>query len=115
MDGADGLLAPITGNERVLSTDASHTTAFVKAVKHGCKTNVPELADRNGMLLPASSFKGDLVRMCEEGWEWFIISRDVASAFPTLVELFQRGLNLKHAAVTRAREIEVARSLVELS
>ena len=115
VDGADGLLAPITGNERVLSTDASHTTAFVKAVKHGCKTNVPELADRNGMLLPASSFKGDLVRMCEEGWEWFIISRDVASAFPTLVELFQRGLNLKHAAVTRAHEIEVARSLVELS
>ena len=58
VDGADGLLALITGNERVLSTDASHTTAFFKAAKHGRRTNVPELADRNGMLLPASSSQG---------------------------------------------------------
>jgi hypothetical protein len=98
----------------VLSTDASHTTAFVKAVKNGCKTNIAELQDKSGNLLPASAFKGDLVAM-SEGWEWIVISRDVESAFPELVELFQRGLNLKHAAVTRAHEIEVARSLVELS
>jgi hypothetical protein len=50
VDNADGLLAPINGTERVLSTDASHTTAFVKAVKNGCKTNIVELQDKSGNL-----------------------------------------------------------------
>ena len=44
-----------------------------------------------------------------------MISRDVQAAFPQLPELFQRGLNAKHAAVSRASEIEVAKSLHDLS
>ena len=44
-----------------------------------------------------------------------MISRDVRAAFPQLPELFQRGLNSKHAAVSRASEIEVAKSLHDLS
>ena len=44
-----------------------------------------------------------------------MISRDVRAAFPQLPELFQRGLNSKRAAVSRASEIEVAKSLHDLS
>jgi hypothetical protein len=98
-----------------MSTDASHTTAFCKASKHGCVTNEDKLKDKNGNMLPPSSFKGGFVTMCQNGWEWCIISRDVEVAFPKLPELFQRGLNTKHAAVTRASEIEVAKTLCELS
>ena len=86
-----------------MSTDASHTTAFCKAAKHGCVRH-------EDSIMGPSSFKGDFVTMCNIGWEWLIISRDVEMAFPQLPELFQRGLNSKHAAVTRASEIEVARS-----
>jgi hypothetical protein len=115
IENSEGLLAPINGSERVMSTDASHTTAFCKASKHGCATIEDKLKDKNGNLLPPSSFKGDFVTMCEKGWEWCIISRDVEVAFPKLPELFQRALNTKHAAVTRASEIEVAKTLCELS
>ena len=110
---SDGFLAPINGSERYMSSDASHTTAFCKAVKHGCKTNVSSVKDKDGNLIPASSIQGDMEEMCsDEGWEWTVISRDVAKEFPHMVDQFQRGLNAKHAAVKRATEIEVARSLV---
>ncbi len=115
VQNSDGLLAPINGKERVLSTDASHTVAFIKASKHGCRTHIKELQDQSGNLRAPASFKGDFQAMAYDGWEWCVISRDVQAAFPQLPELFQRGLNAKHAAVSRASEIEVAKSLHDLS
>ena len=69
IDLSRGLLAPINGDERVLSVSTGHTFAICRAANNRCKTSAPTLADADG-LIDAQRMRNDIVfaTMLEKGW-----------------------------------------------
>ena len=115
---AGGLLAPMNGKERYLTLGMSHITAFCKAVMAGAKTQQFALSSEGTLNLTAILQKhgGDTAEnpfaiMCNKGWRWLIISKDVELACPWLPALIQSGLNSSHAVGLAAQEIEVAATM----
>jgi len=73
IDNADGLLAPITGEERFLSVGCGHTAAFCRAALHGCVTSEPELADNSNHIdIVKLVVDKEIAGMLHEGWSWTI-------------------------------------------
>ena len=96
VESSHNQLAPVTGQERLLSCSSSHLVAFCKAVLHGCQTQEPSLkAKTNGQLSLAAlaNSQDGLVTMCEQGWTWLVVSSLVEEAFPDLPTLVQQALN----------------------
>ena len=74
---SQGLLPP-TGQLRYLAVGGNHTVTFLKAVKAGCPTPVPQLQDEHGCLNAAALIaksSPDLAEALNEGLMWLVIDK----------------------------------------
>ena len=96
---SDGMF-PIIILLKVLSISASHTNAFLRAVKAGCKSGCPDLQDSNGNLNMEEIClnRPELRKAIEDGLKWCVLSHEAVSAWPSLIDLVQKSMN------TQARE-----------
>ena len=107
--GANGLLAPLSGRERVCSVACSHFTAGCRASEHSCHTPEGSLKDVNGRI--------NLIQLCEDdldlkdlitrGWDWWVLPYICQKIWPKLPDLAQDALNAEHATFSMASELQV--------
>lgn len=89
-----GLLPPLV-SLKLLSLGGGHTNSFLRAVKAGCRSAVPALADSSGNLNAAALTAGrpDFAEAVERGLRWTILHWQVSQAFPGIEHLCQAALN----------------------
>ena len=95
IERAGGLLAPLTGDERLLTVACSHFSAGLCAAKHGCKTPAKSLQDQNGNinLLQLCDGDAELLSLVENGFEFSIVPWYAEVIWPQLADLAQNALN----------------------
>ena len=81
--------------EGFLSLSTSHTTAFLRAINHGCKDD------------PC----WDLI---QNGWPWLILSHLVEGQWPMLPTLLQGAMNSANSISKAPSELELAAQLAHL-
>ena len=92
---------------KLLSVEGAHTNAFLRAVKAGCKSAVPKLADDEGnlnmqqLIVDRPEFK----EAVEQGLKWFVMHHEAPAVWPGLVHMVQAALNT-HAKSDQS-EVEV--------
>eukprot|EP00435_Cladocopium_sp_Y103_P036891 s4034_g9.t1 len=89
-----------------LSLSCSHTTAFLRALQHGCQGP----AEDQKVEAPKSDPCWDLI---QNGWEWLVLSPLVEQEWPILPGIFQSALNSSNAIAKAANELEVAATLAQ--
>ena len=92
VNASDGLLH-FSGKEKFGTVAKSHSSQFVKAILHGCKT--PGSLGVNGCLCKETLCRTDdqLKHMVEVGWPWLIVSFKVEEALPSLPSLATLACN----------------------
>jgi len=112
---SNGLLAKLNHSERYQTTSTSHTTAFCRAVKAGCKTPEKKLADDTGCIDTARLLgsKPVLANMTSVGWEWTCMPWQVEETWPYLPDLAQSALNAGNNVPTTTSELEAACTIYE--
>jgi len=108
VQNAHGLIAKLTGREKHLSVGTGHWTAWVRAIKGGCRTPFKDMASGNGTL-SADRFRSKDSRMgkcMDEGWSWRQFPWQCEVAWPQLPDLCQRALNSSHSVSSRSTELE---------
>ena len=117
VNDAKGLLAPRNGGEHHLSVGTGHWTAWIRAIKHGCRTPFKDMANSDGKL-SADRFrqKDHRMKTCIDiGWVWRIFPWQCEVAWPQLPDLCQRALNSSHGVSSRSTELEVMSWVAESS
>lgn len=84
---SQGVLARPTGQEKIASISASHTTAFLKSLEQGCKLPGDVVLDK---LLHQGD---DLQTLLADGWMWSVISSKVEVEVPALLSVLQQAFN----------------------
>lgn len=109
VESSQGLLAPLTNQERYVSVSCSHTTQFCRAVNAGCKTPHQHLADSEGKLMK-QLFLNDrcFASMLTSGWTWQVVAWQVAEVLPFIPDLAEKALNASNNINAGASELEVA-------
>ena len=109
VDAADGMLAKLSGNERLLTVSSSHFSQACRAIKAGCRTPEPKLQDPEGNLNELRICGADevLKDLINNGWTFVIIFAFVEKLFPTLPDVAQAKLNAEHSAFSMASEVQV--------
>ena len=109
IDRSAGLLAPLTGRERLLSVANSHFSAGCRAIIAGCCTTMPSLQDPTGKLNLLQVTDGDpeFKRIIEQGWTWTVIPAFAEQLWPQLPDLAQNALNADQGSYTMASELQV--------
>ena len=106
---SDGLLAPVNGQERLLSLGAGHTAAWCKLADLGGKTSQECLKDSKGNIDQHKiKTNSELRAMVEKGWEWIIIPHEVDAAFPRFAKIAQKALNTPNHVAGVMGELESA-------
>ena len=103
-----GLLADVTGKERILSVGSSHATAGIRAGNARCVTPEPSLQDADGKF-DVLGWRGDSAAFAEVstgGWSWDVFRHDVTIAFPWLPDFAQKALNGSQTVGTAVSETE---------
>ena len=108
---SDGMF-PIIILLKVLSISASHTNAFLRAVKAGCKSGCPDLQDSNGNLNMEEIClnRPELRKAIEDGLKWCVLSHEAVSAWPSLIDLVQKSMNTQ--ARESQSEVEILMSML---
>jgi hypothetical protein len=89
-----GFLPPLQ-QLKLLSLGGAHTNGFLRAVKAGCKSAVPKLADDEGnlnmqkLIVDRPEFK----EAVERGLKWFVMHHEAPAVWPGLVHMVQAALN----------------------
>lgn len=117
ISSSKGMLAPMTGAERFCSVGTGHTTQFFKAVKAGCSTPEPTLADPTSRKMNAETLSKD-VRFhdaLKKGWRWTVLPWQAEVTWPHLPDLAQRALNASNNVASLMSELEVCVSIAEFA
>ena len=98
---------------KVLSISASHTNAFLRAVKAGCKSGCPELTDAGGKLNMEEIClnRPELRKAIQDGLRWCVLSDAAVSQWPDLIDLVQKSMNTQ--ARESQSEVEVMMSMFQ--
>ena len=118
VSASKGMLAPVSGRERLLSVGTGHTTQFFKAAKFGCATSEPTLADAaSGGKLNAEGLCRDprFKAALNQGWLWTIVPWQAEVTWPHLPDLAQRALNASNNVASLMSELEVCVSIAEFA
>ena len=83
----------------------SHTTAFLRALQHGCQGPNEEHVEAS-----KSDPSWDLIH---NGWEWVVLNPLVEEEWPVLPGILQSALNSSNAIAKAANELEVAATLAQ--
>ena len=98
---SEGMLPPVQ-DMCLQSISASHTNAFLRAVKSECISACPSLSDQKGRLnIEQICFnRPGLREALTSGLHWFVVSKAAVERFPKLIDLIQKSMN------TRAHECQ---------
>ena len=111
-----GLLGAVGQHERHLSVSAGHTSQFVKAAAHGCKTSEATLADSTGKLnVQALCEDAEFKKLLQDGWTWTVVANSVEKQWPQLPKLAERALNASNTTFSGPNELELCLYLVDRS
>ncbi len=113
---SQGLLAPVTGEERLLTVACSHFSAGCRAAVAGCKTNEQSLQGPDNTINLQALCTGDKNKVFTEiianGFEFLIIPATVEQEFgPPIADLAQKALNTEHGTFSQANELQVMSSM----
>ena len=109
-----GMLAPITGDERVLTLGTGHCAAFCKAGNAGCRTPLAYLQDAAGKInLAWLKMQPDYKVMLEDGWVFAVLPWQVEAAWPGAPDVLQRALNSTSDVHSSVTELEGAVTIAE--
>ena len=110
---AGGLLAPMTGDEKLLTVACSHFSAGCRAAVHACKTDVPDIKDQNGCINLAVLCDKDetFKQIIEGGFAFTIVPWQVEQMWPDLPDLAQSALNVEHGTFSQTTELQVMASM----
>ena len=107
---SDGMLAPVSGNEKYQSLSASHMSQFCKAVSAGCVTQEEAVKSKVLALdvlqkdFPDEAFKTAVTA----GWSWHCIASVVEESLPWFSNFLQGALNSCNHIAAKATEMELA-------
>ena len=109
---SDGMLAPLSQNERYLTLGNSHMTQFLRAVNSGCNAMLEDFTTLNPEVL-MTKFGGDQIfeQCLKQGWVWQCIASDVEVECPWLPAMLQASLNSSNTVNSTPTEIELAMSV----
>ena len=115
VEASQGMLAPITGEERFLSLATSHTMAGCRAARAGCVTPYHGLkSEASGCIDVAMLCKNtNMATMINDGWLFFVIPWWLEKECPGFLHIVQKALNAHHNMVTKPNEVEAAASMLE--
>ena len=114
---AAGKMAPLTGEETLLTVACSHFSQGCRASKHGCVTDEKTIRDEgsgriNVGVLCAGDKNKHMKDVLEKGIEFTIIPWTVEQVFgPQLPELAQAALNADHSTYSKATELQIMSSM----
>jgi hypothetical protein len=109
---ANGLLAPLSNEERFITLGAGHTAAFCKFADAGGRTPEKALQDEQGNLDVGKIKKNDAFKeMIEVGWDWEVVPHEVDAKFPAFAHIAQMALNTANHVSTAVGELETAVTL----
>ena len=113
VENSEGLMAGVSGDERLLSVACSHFTAGCRASQAGCITHEPLLQDPNGRINVIQLCQNDEVMadVLQNGYGWVILPWICDVIFPELAELAQQALNSEHTTFPMASELQVMSSM----
>ena len=92
---------------RALTVSTSHTTAFLKAAMASCRS---ALVDGTKLTTDKIGFK----ELCNEGWQWVMLSWKVEQMIPELPAWMQMVLNSSNAVAVQMTELEAAQQIALL-
>lgn len=110
---SEGMLAPVSGQERFLSVACGHTAAFCRAVAAGCTTaeETKHLLDPLSHRLNATMLgqkDPGLAKMLNIGWQWCVLPAEAEEVWPDLPGLVQSALNASINVASTTTELEAA-------
>ena len=116
VERSGGLLAPISGEERLLTVACSHFSQGCRAALAGCKTPEADLKNPDGTINVQSLLVGkgnhDWKKILNEGIEFTILPAAVEQTFgPAIADLAQSALNAEHGTYSKANELQVMSSM----
>jgi hypothetical protein len=121
IEASENMLAPLTGQERLLSLGNGHTVAWCRACNAGCETPFGELTSdgihlsMEHMLAGKVNPKEDAFwKMCKVGWKWRILPAELEELFPDLPVLIAQSLNSEHNVQKASSEFEVAITIAQV-
>ena len=109
IERADGMMAPLTGAEKVSTVACSHFSQGCRACLASCCTSVASLQDDNGNLNCQKLVGEDMMfkKVMTEGFPMLIIPAIIEDLFPGLPHLAQSALNAEHGSFSMATELQV--------
>ena len=112
---SNGLLAPVTTDERFLTLGTGHTAAFCKKANVGGRTPQATLQDEKGDIdLQKIKTDPNFRSMLEEGWNFEVIPWEVDTEYPAYAKLAQRALNTSNHVPTEVGELETMVTIADL-
>ena len=119
VQNARGLLATLTGEERLLTVACSHFTQGCRAAAAGCRTNEETLKDKSSVhgtinlgLLLEHDKNGHMRRIFDEGLDVTVIPFSVEQVFGSeIADLAQSALNAEHQTFSQANELQIMSSM----
>ena len=114
---SNGLMAPLTGQERFLSVSCSHTTQFFRCVDANTKTPEGSLQDKDGRLNKQALCAHDpfLAEVLEKGYDWTIIPWYASKVWPNLPSLAEKALNSDNLVAASPSEMETALAIAQFA
>ena len=117
IESAKGLLASPTGAERLLTVSCSHFSAACRAAIANCITSEPSIADPDGRLNVMQICKDNPVLrdILDNGIVFKVFPYQVEERWPSLPDLAQAALNVTHATISEASELQCMATAAQLA
>ena len=117
IESAKGLLAEPTGAERLLTVSCSHFSAACRAAIANCITSEPSIADPDGRLNVMQICKDNPVLrdILDNGIVFKVFPYQVEERWPSLPDLAQAALNVTHATISEASELQCMATAAQLA
>lgn len=95
MVSLSGGLIPKLSQLKLLSVGGGHTNTWLRAIKAGCRSAVPELADATGHLSvdKLTIDRASLREAIDKGLRWTVLHHECERVWPELVDFIQKALN----------------------
>ena len=114
---AEGLLAPLNGDERYVTVGCGHTSQFCKTADAGGITSEPSLQriDSEKIDKQALCSNTNFGIMINRGWKWAVVKAIVDVNHPRFAEIAQGALNVRNHSSSSMGELEVCMTLAKRS
>lgn len=112
---AEGILAPLNGQERFITIGCGHTSQFCKQADLGGDTCEPSLQIPGTTQIDKQALfsNANFRTMITKGWSWTVVHSAVDEEFPRFAEIAQAALNVRNHSSSSMGELEVSMTLAK--